>query len=66
MIFKRVKNDFQKFEKIRSFGREIYSGVITLNGAFLEQINPKNELHNFNEHTKPENQNKKEEKSTDL
>ena len=33
---------FQKFKAIRSFGRHNYGGVIMLNDAFEEQINPKN------------------------
>ena len=32
---------FQKFKAIRSFGRHNYGGVIMLNDAFEEQINPK-------------------------
>ena len=31
--------DFQKFKTIRSFGREIYSSIITLNDTLEEQIN---------------------------
>ena len=50
---------------MRSFGREIYGGVIMLNDAFEEQINPKNQIDNFNEYTKPESPNKRE-KNTDL
>ena len=30
--------DFQKFKTMRSFGREIYNGAITLNDTFEEQI----------------------------
>ena len=45
---------------MRSFGREIYGGVIMLNDAFEEQINPKNQIDNFNEYTKPESPNKRE------
>ena len=51
-------NDFQKFKVIKSFGRESYKDVITLNDAFEEQINLKNEIGNFNEYTKPKNQSK--------
>ena len=39
--------DFQKFKTIRSFGREIYSGIITLHDVLEEQINLKDEIDNF-------------------
>ena len=45
MIFKTTNNqkskshDFQKFKTTRSFGRDTYSGVITLNDVVEEQIN---------------------------
>ena len=52
---------------MRSFGREIYVGVIMLNDAFEEQINIKNQIDDFNEHTKLESPNKKlKKKNTDL
>ena len=45
--------DFQKFKTIRSFGREIYSSIITLNDTLEEQINLKDEIDKFNESSKP-------------
>ena len=45
--------DFQKFKTIRSFGREIYSSIITLNDTLAEQINLKDEIDKFNESSKP-------------
>ena len=48
---------------IRSFGRKIYSNIITLNDACEEHINVKDEIDKFSESTKPKSPNKKE-KST--
>ena len=45
--------DFQKFKTIRSFGREIYGSIITLNDTLEEQINLKDEIDKFNESSKP-------------
>ena len=42
---------FQKSETILSFGREIYSGILTLNDALEEQIKLKDEIDK--ESTKP-------------
>ena len=64
LLRKRVKYDFQKFKTIISFGREIYNSVITLNDAFEEQINLKNEIDNFNEYTKLKKTKQKRRKST--
>ena len=55
--------DFQKFKTIRSLGREMYSGIRTLNDAFEEQINLKDTIDKFKEYTKPKNQGKKEKKA---
>ena len=54
--------NFQKFKAIRSFGRDIYNDFITLNDAFEEQINLKNETDHFNENTKPKKLKKKKKK----
>ena len=44
--------DFQTFKKIRSFGKEIYSGTLKLNDAHEEHINVK-EIDKFKESMKP-------------
>ena len=51
--------DFKKFKTIRSFGREIYNGIITLNNAYEEQINLKSEIDKFKESTNQNPQTKK-------
>ena len=38
---------------MRSFGREIYSSIITLNDAFEEQVSLKDQIVKFKESTKP-------------
>ena len=51
---KKIKiYDFQKFKTIRSFEREIYSSIITLNDTLEEQINLKDEIDKCNESSKP-------------
>ena len=60
---KKDKAYFQKFKTIRSFGREIYSGIHTLNDALEEQINLKEEIDKFKESTKPKNLDTKEKKA---
>ena len=47
---------------MRSFRREIFNSVLTLNNTFGEQTNLKNKSYNFNEHTKQKALNEKEEK----
>ena len=44
------------------FGKKIYSGFITLNDAFEEQINLKKENNNFNQYNNRKHQNAKKEK----
>ena len=53
---------WKSFSKIRFFGREICSGVITLHDAVEEQINLRNEIDSFKESTKPRGSSKKEKK----
>ena len=53
-------HDFQKFERIRSFGRENYNYELTPGDALEEQINLKNEIYKFKESIKPQNPDKKE------
>ena len=52
--------DFQKFKTIRSFGREIYCIILTLDHAIEEQINLKGEIDKFKESAKPKRQAKKQ------
>ena len=49
---KKDETYFQKSKTILSFGREIYSGILTLNDALEEQINLKDEIDKFKESTK--------------
>ena len=56
---------FQKFKKIRCFGRYIYIGVINLNSVFEGQVNLKDEINKFYKSTKSKTLTK-EKKSTDL
>ena len=46
--------NFQNFKTLTFFGRWIYSGDLTLNDAFEEQINFKKEIDKFREYTKPQ------------
>ena len=50
---------FQNFQTIRTFGRDIYNGEITLKGADENQANLLVEIMNFKEKTKPEDPEKK-------
>ena len=52
---------FQNFKTIRSFRRDIYSKIFTLNDALEEEINLKDEIDKFKESTKLENQEKRKE-----
>ena len=54
--------DFQKFETIRSVGREIYCNL-PLDDAFENQISLKNDIDIFKESTKPEKSVRKEKKN---
>ena len=47
--------DFQKFKTIRSFGRETYSSILTLNDALEGQIHLKDKIVKFKESAKPKN-----------
>ena len=55
--------DFQKFKTKRSFGREIYRGIITLNDVLEEQINLKDDINKFKECTKSKKQGQIEKKN---
>ena len=54
----KTSKTLHKVTRLRSLERQIYSGVITLNDAFEEQIKLKKEIHNFNKYTKPKKQKK--------
>ena len=53
---------FQNFRTIRAFGREIYNGKITLKEADEDQASLLNEIIDFREKTKPEDEEKKKKK----
>ena len=56
---KKKDKNISKFKTIRCFGREIYSGILTLDDALKEQISLKDEIGKFKESTKPKTQDKK-------
>ena len=53
---------FQNFRTIKTFGRDIYNGEITLKEADEEQSSLLNEIRNFRDKTKPQDEEKKTEK----
>ena len=53
---------FQNFRTIRAFGRDIYNGEITLKEADEDQVSLLNEIINFREKTKPQDEKKKKKK----
>ena len=53
---------FQNFRTIRAFGRDIYNGEITLKEADEDQVSLLNEIINFREKTKPQDEKKKRKK----
>ena len=53
---------FQNFRTIKTFGRDIYNGEITLKKADEDQASLLNEIMNFRHKTKPQDQEKKQEK----
>ena len=50
--------NFQKFETLRYFGREIHNGILALNDALEEQINLKYEIDKSKESAKPKTSDK--------
>ena len=50
---------FQNFRTIKTFGRDIYNGEITLKEADEDQASLLNEIMNFRHKTKPQDQEKK-------
>ena len=55
-------HDFQKFETIRSFGREVHNYELTPGDALEEQLNLKDKNDKSKGSTKPQNPDKKEKK----
>ena len=54
--------DFRNFRTIRTFGKDIYEGKITLKEADENQSNLLYEIRNFKDKTRPQNDDKKQEK----
>ena len=55
--------EFRMFQTIRSFGNNIYSSKITINKADLEQSDLVEYILNFNNKTRPENNDDKKNKT---
>ena len=55
--------DFRNFQTIKTFGRDIYEGNITLDEANIEQDNLLRDIRNFNSRTRPQNNMKIQEKN---
>ena len=43
LIKRKKKHTLENFRTIISLGREIYNGIVTLNDAFVEEVNSKYE-----------------------
>ena len=54
--------NFRNFRTIRTFGRDIYEGKITLEEANIDQDNLLRDIRNFNNKTRPQNDRKIQEK----
>ena len=54
--------NFRNFRTIRTLGRDIYEGKITLKEADEDQSNLLNDIRNFRDKTRPQNDKKKQEK----
>ena len=54
--------DFRNFQTIRTFGRDIYEGNVTLDEASIEQDNLLEDIKNFSSRTRPQNNMKIQEK----
>ena len=55
-------HNFRNFRTVRTFGRGIYEGKITLEEANIDQDNLLRDIRNFNNKTRPENDRKIQEK----
>ena len=58
--------DFRNFRTVRTFGRDIYEGKSTLEGADEDQSKLVDDFNNFVKRTKPQNNNKQQKKEIDL
>ena len=56
-------HNFRNFRTIRTFGRDIYEGNITLDEASIEQDNLLRDIRNFSSRTRPQNDMKIQEKN---
>ena len=54
-----IHTSFKNFQTIKTFGRDIYEGKITIKEANEYQINLLAEIMNFRKNTKPKSQEKK-------
>ena len=61
-INREAANSFKNFQAIKTFGRDIYEGKITIEEANEYQTNLLAEIINFRKKTKPKSQGKKQEK----
>ena len=57
---------FENFQTIKTFGRDVYEGKITMEEADEHQTNLLVEIMNFRKNSKPRSQEKKQEKETAL
>ena len=58
--------NFKNFRKIRTLGRDVHEGKITLEEAGVDQTNLLNDIRNFKNNTRPQNDKKKQEKEVVL
>ena len=61
-INREAANSFKNFQAIKTFGRDIYEGKITIEEANEYQTDLLVEIISFKKHTKPRSQEKKQEK----
>ena len=47
--------NFRNFQTVRTLGRDVYEGKITLEEANIEQNNLQRDIKNFNSRTRPQN-----------
>ena len=61
LVYKASGNtyDFRNFQTIRTFGKDIYEGEITLEEADKDQSDLINSIRNFNSKRRPQNDKKK-------
>ena len=57
-----IHNSFKHFQTIKTFGRDIYEGKITIKKADEYQADLLTEIMNFRKNTKPRDQEKNEKK----